>query len=73
MTVQFDGFFENLNPGEMGVRYGIGWCLGNNNWEGRQFTDDMGVRLPGADLVLGSTRVPIRFEERIVPEGRTWT
>lgn len=63
--VSFNGFFENLASDETGVRYGIGWYVGNGNWDGRQYTDEMGMRLPGADPVLGATRVPMQFEQWI--------
>jgi len=65
VLVSFSGCFENLNPGETGVRYGLGWPLGGGNWDGRQYTDEMGLRLPGADPVLGATRVPMQFEQEI--------
>jgi hypothetical protein len=65
VLIEFNGFLENLAPEETGVRYGVNWYLGNNLWNGRQFTDDMGVRLPGADAELGSTRVPISFSQPI--------
>jgi hypothetical protein len=65
VTVRFEGFFENLSTEETGVRYGIGWYLGNHNWDGRQFTDEMGLRLPGADPLWGTTRVPFGFAQRI--------
>ena len=65
VTVQFNGFFENLASEETGVRYGLNWYLGNNLWDGRQFTDDMGVRLPPADSIAGTTRMPINFNQPI--------
>jgi hypothetical protein len=65
VSVRFDGFFENLDFGETGVRFGLGWRVDGTMWDGRQFTDEFGVRLPGADPVLGSTRVPIHFDQQI--------
>jgi hypothetical protein len=65
VNVHFDGFFENLNPDETGVRSGLGWFVAGTAWEGRQFTDEFGVRLRGADADLGPTRVPFRFDQQI--------
>lgn len=65
VVAQFTGFLENLASEETGVRYGVNWYLGNTLWDGRQFTDDMGVRLPGADPLLGTIRVPISFHQPI--------
>jgi hypothetical protein len=65
VIVRFNGFLENLAPEETGVRYGIAGLRPDRTGEGRQFTDEMGVRLPPADPVLGTTHVPIVFEQPI--------
>jgi hypothetical protein len=64
--VLFNGYFENLDAGETGVRSSLGWFVAGTTWDGRALTDgDMGLRLPGADPILGTTRVPFQFEQRI--------
>jgi hypothetical protein len=66
INVLFNGYFENLDAGETGVRSSLGWFVAGTIWDGRALTDGtMGLRLPGADPILGTTRVPFQFEQRI--------
>ena len=66
INVLFNGYFENLDAGETGVHSSLGWPVAGTTWDGRELTDgDMGLRLPGADPMSGTTRVPFQFEQRI--------
>jgi hypothetical protein len=68
IDVRFIGYFENFDfhPEETGARSSLGWFVAGTIWDAQALTDgDMGLRLPGADPILGTTRVPFQFEQRI--------
>lgn len=66
VRVSFDGYFENLDPFETGVRSGLSWLQPDGTWDGSMLTDlYTGLRLPGADPVLGTPRVPLEFEQQL--------
>jgi hypothetical protein len=63
--LRFNGFVENHDGSETGVRFMIRWQLADQmGTDGIHFPDDearMGVGLPPVDPVLGVIRVPLEF------------
>jgi hypothetical protein len=63
--LQFDGFAENLVPDETGVRFLLRWAPSGTDGGGEMaFPGEPqfgGVRLPGVDLLSGTTRVLLHF------------
>jgi hypothetical protein len=66
-TIRFSGFAENLSTfDETGARFFVGWGQAENDLEeGILFPEgpanDMGVRFPPADPLLGPVRVPLEI------------